>query len=420
MNASQAVKIDENINQIETDICIVGGGPGGALLGFLLARDGINCHVIEKAEDFNRDFRGESLSPDARKLLENYGFKDFMDEHGYLESKCLHLFENNESLMKFEFDEFDYDSRYMIEFPQPALLEGIVEKAKKFESFNIMMGTSCQDLIIEDDVVVGVTISDRKKVKTQIRAKLVVAADGRYSRLRKKAGIESTITQTDRDVIWISLKRPEGWFEESRIKLSKDKHLVVLPTYPDNLRIGCNIPSGGYKTFKEEGVENLKKLIIELEPSLEQIVNDQIKDWKGISLLDIFIAHVDEWSRDGLVLMGDAAHTITPMMGQGIKHALFDAQKLHEVIVQRLSEKPEGAILSEELQGYQLTRKKQTDFISSIQSRQEKVFKFSSPAKTLLRRTIYRVMNKLVFLKHAMVRRVYFSQYPVAQNTNDH
>ncbi|MFT6097478.1 MAG: 2-polyprenyl-6-methoxyphenol hydroxylase-like FAD-dependent oxidoreductase [Arenicella sp.] len=415
MSALNAVTGDKKMNHIETDICIVGGGPGGAFLGYMLAKDGIRCHIIEKAEDFNRDFRGESLSPDARKLLENNGFKEFMDDHGYLESKCLHLFEDNKSLMKFEFD-----TRYVIEFPQPALLEGIVSKAKELDSFNIMMGTGCQDLIIEDDVIVGVVVSDRNKVKTEIRSKLVVAADGRYSKLRKKVGIEPVITKTDRDVLWISLKRPEGWFEETRIKLSKNKHLIVLPTYPNNLRIGCNIPSGGYKKFREGGVENLKQFIIELEPALEQIVNEQIKDWKDVALLDIFIAHVDQWSRDGFALMGDSAHTITPMMGQGIKHALFDAEKLHQTIVKCLSEKPESIIMSEDLQEYQMTRKKETDFISRLQSRQEKLFQFSTPMKTLLRRTMYRTVNKLGFLKHAMVRRVYFSQYPGSQTPSDH
>lgn len=403
--------------EISTQICIVGAGPGGAFLGFLLARAGIKTVLLEKADDFNRDFRGESLSPDARQLLEDNGFEDFIKQHGYLESRALNLYDNGDSLMRFEFTDYKFKNQCVIEFPQPALLQGITDSAVGYENFTLLKKTSCTALIQDEQgTVSGIMATDGDKNEIEIKASLVVAADGRYSKMRKLANLAADIKKTPRDVLWLKVPRPDAWPAEVSIKLKKDRHLIVLPTYPNHLRLGVNIPAGQYKKFRQQGIENLHDFITDLEPRLKRELSESVTDWSGVALLDIFTARVPLWYRDGMVLLGDAAHTITPVMGQGIKHALFDAEKLYEVITARLSIDPKAIITGEHLKPYQQQRQAETDFILRIQERQERIFSFSNPLKVILRRAVYRMINSFKGVKKTMIERVYYAGYIKAQS----
>ncbi|WP_045859456.1 FAD-dependent monooxygenase [Teredinibacter purpureus] len=402
--------------EIKTQICIVGAGPGGAFLALLLARAGINTVLLEKADDFNRDFRGESLSPDARQLLEDHGLEDFIEHHGYLESRALNLCDNGDSLMRFEFSDYKFKNQCVIEFPQPALLQVLTNKAAEYDNFTFLAKASCKSLIQDDKGAVnGITVKNSDKSEIIIHANLVVAADGRYSKMRSLANLGADIKKAPRDVLWLKVPRPANWPSEVSIKLKKDRHLIVLPTFPDHLRLGVNIPAGQYKSFRKQGIEHLHNFIIDLEPRIEKEVRETITDWSCVALLDIFTARVPRWYVDGMALLGDSAHTITPVMGQGIKHALFDAKKLYEVITDRLAVAPEALIRGKYLESYQKERQEETDFILGIQERQERIFSFASPLKVLLRRTVYRIINNLSGVKKKMVERVYFAGYLKAE-----
>lgn len=391
---------------LERSVCIAGSGPGGALLGLLLAKAGINVLVLEKAKDFSRDFRGESLSPDAFALLEKNGLKDYMEKHGYLKAKYMDLYENKEHLMRMDVGQFDEEKRCIIEFPQPVLLAAIVEEAKKYPNYEIRMGVSCKELIKEDGKVVGVIAGNSDESFT-VRSQLVVAADGRYSRLRKLADLEADIKPVARDVLWFMMPRPHDWEAAISVKLKGDRHMILLPTYPDRLRGGINIPGGSYKEFRSKGIENLHAFVGELEPLLKDSVRDAVKSWSDVALLDIFTAEVPQWSIDGLVLLGDAAHTITPIMGQGIKHALFDAKKISDVIIDCLAKNPGKVIARSQLLGYESERKKDVAFTLNFQRRQEAMFMLHGP-RAMLRRTFYRILNNLDFAKRRLLKRIYF------------
>ncbi|ACR14467.1 FAD binding domain protein [Teredinibacter turnerae T7901] len=392
---------------MEKSVCIAGAGPGGALLGLLLARAGIDVVVLEKSKDFEREFRGESLSPDARKLLEEIGLKDYMEEHGYLESRYLGLYENNERLMRMDLGEVDKDNHAIIEFPQPVLLSALINEAKKFPNYDIRMGVSAKELIKEDGKIVGVEVGNTEQSYT-IRTKLVVAADGRYSRLRKMSGLSANIEPVSRDVSWFMIPRPANWDPEIKVKLKGDRHMILLPTYPDKIRAGINIPKGKYKEFRNQGIENLYNFVEELEPALGSVVRESVKDWSELALLDIFTAEVPQWSLDGFVLMGDSAHTITPIMGQGIKHALFDARKLSGVVIECLKNNPDTVIDHHHFLEYQTERKKSVTETLRFQKRQERMFLLSGRAKALGRRTFYRILNSLSFAKQRIMKKIYY------------
>jgi 2-polyprenyl-6-methoxyphenol hydroxylase-like FAD-dependent oxidoreductase len=393
--------------QLERSVCIAGAGPGGALLGLLLAKAGVNVLVLEKAKDFSREFRGESLSPDAHTLLEKSGLKDYMESHGYLESKRMDLYENGEHLLRMDIAQSDKEKRTVIEFPQPVLLASIVEESRKYPGYEIRMGVSCKELIHEDGKVVGVVAGNSNETFT-VRSQLVVAADGRYSRLRKLANLEADIKPVARDVLWFTMPRPNGWEAETRIKLKGDQQLILLPTYPDRLRAGINIPAGSYKEFRSLGIERLYDIVDELEPLLKTSLREGVKSWSDVALLDIFTAEVPQWSIDGLVLLGDAAHTITPIMGQGIKHALFDARKISDVIVDCLQKNPGKIISRNQLMGYENERKKDVAFTLGFQRRQETLFLLNGNFMTRMRRIFYRTLNNFGFAKRRILKRIYF------------
>ncbi|MEN9865197.1 MAG: hypothetical protein RL748_787 [Pseudomonadota bacterium] len=393
--------------QRSCSICIAGAGPGGALLGLLLAKAGIDVLVLEKAKDFNRDFRGESLSPDARKLLEVSGLKDYIDQHGFLESRRMDLYENGEVLLRMDIGSADVEGRSVIEFPQPVLLAAIVEAAKQYPNFEIRMGVSGKELIQENGKVVGMVVGNSDE-SYEVRSKLVVAADGRYSKLRKLANLEADIKPVARDVLWFTMPRPGNWQAETRIKLVGDQQLILLPTYPDRLRAGINIPAGTYKQFRSGGIERLYAIVDELEPDLKQVLREGVKGWNDVALLDIFTAEVPQWSIDGLVLLGDAAHTITPIMGQGIKHALFDARLISDVIIDSLRKQPEQVILRSQLLAWETQRQKDVAFTLGFQRRQERLFLLSGNGKTMFRRMFYRTLNKLGFAKRRLLQKIYF------------
>lgn len=395
--------------QLERSVCIAGAGPGGALLGLLLAKAGVDVLVLEKAKDFSRDFRGESLSPDARKLLGDNGLEDYIEQHGYLESKHMDLYENNKHLLRMDIEQVNEEKRCVIEFPQPVLLAAIVDEAKKYPNYEIRMGVSCKELIKEEGKVVGV-VAGNSDERFTVRSRLVVAADGRYSRLRKLADLQADVKPVSRDVLWFMMPRPKGWEAGTRIKIKGERHMILLPTYPDNLRAGINIPAGTYKDFRSKGIEHLYAVVDELEPLLNESVRDSVKSWADVALLDIFTAEVAQWSIDGLVLLGDAAHTITPIMGQGIKHALFDARMISGVIIDGLAKNPDKVIERSQFLDYEKKRKKSVAFTLRFQRRQEALFLLHGGAKSLVRRTFYRILNSLSFAKRRILRRIYFAQ----------
>jgi 2-polyprenyl-6-methoxyphenol hydroxylase and related FAD-dependent oxidoreductases len=318
--------------------------------------------------------------------------------------------------MRFEFSDYKFKNQCVIEFPQPALLQVLTNKAAEYDNFTFLAKASCKSLIQDDKGAVnGITVKNSDKSEIIIHANLVVAADGRYSKMRSLANLGADIKKAPRDVLWLKVPRPANWPSEVSIKLKKDRHLIVLPTFPDHLRLGVNIPAGQYKSFRKQGIEHLHNFIIDLEPRIEKEVRETITDWSCVALLDIFTARVPRWYVDGMALLGDSAHTITPVMGQGIKHALFDAKKLYEVITDRLAVAPEALIRGKYLESYQKERQEETDFILGIQERQERIFSFASPLKVLLRRTVYRIINNLSGVKKKMVERVYFAGYLKAE-----
>jgi 2-polyprenyl-6-methoxyphenol hydroxylase-like FAD-dependent oxidoreductase len=393
---------------LTVDVCVVGGGPAGLTLGLELARDGCAVAVVEQSGHFNRSFRGESISPDAVLLLDRLGLLGDIFAAGALVTRRMEITENQRVVMRTEFDDFDYEYRYPIEVPQPTLLGALADAAGKNANFNFIRSTSVVNLVKQGDVVAGVRCNGPDG-ELEIRARLTVGADGRYSKVLDMSGLSYRRLPLERDVVWMKLPLPSGWDPETyRIRIMGDHHGLFIPTYPNLMRVGFNIPKGGLKVLRRQGIEALYARLDELAPELTEAARTTIADWSDTSLLDIFTSVVPRWSRPGLTLIGDAAHTLSPILGQGVNHALMDAMALAPLIFDALGKGGHPSTLMSATDEFQRSREADVRRARSLQLRQERMFTFSSQPAVLLRTMIYRALNSSSYLRNRVLTDVYF------------
>lgn len=381
------------INKLETDICIVGGGPCGAMLAMLLARQNIKVVLLERTASNIREFRGESISPDSVAILDELNIMPYIEKHGYLKTKHMQVCERGKRLLDVDFSRFKYNRKYTIDVPQVVLISALLEEANKCSNFTYLPNTKCESLIKKNDVISGITCRRNEELIT-VESLLVVAADGRYGKLRKFANLPAKIKPLARDVLWFMLPMPDNWGEVAKLCLNRNQHIILLPTYPNTLRVGLNIPSGQYKAFREKDISYLYNIVTNLEPTLANLIKKEIRSWSDTTLLDIFTMEVPKWSIDGFLLIGDAAHTLTPILGQGVNQAIMDSVAVAPIISKAIHNNSDIPLQSHIFNNFVKKRKKEVKFIHKFQIRQEKMLAKSSTIATFIRRLIYRFMNK--------------------------
>lgn len=336
----------------ETTCCIVGGGPGGVILALLLARKGIEVTLLEEHMDFARDFRGDTVHPSTMEILEQIGLAErvLQLEHTTLPQISFRPVEGQGFSVDFHHLNTRYP--YIALIPQARFLECITQEASRYPNFRLVMGARAEKLIEENGYVHGVHYRALDGWH-ELRAALTVGADGRFSRLRKLAGFEPIKTSAPMDVLWLRLPRAEGDPTESGFTVGPG-HFLVRFDRGDEWQIGYIILKGSYQHIKAAGLPALRQEIGKLLPAFGPRL-ETLSEWKQISVLSVESSHIKRWYKPGLLLIGDAAHVMTPVGGVGINFAIQDAVAAANILTDNLKV---GKVRTEDLARVQQRRER--------------------------------------------------------------
>ena len=324
-----------------TTCCVVGGGPGGAVLALLLARAGVGVTLLEAHPDFDREFRGDTLHPSVMEIMDQLGLADRLLELRHTEARSFTLQTVSGPFTPVDFSRVDTRFPYITIMPQTSFLEFIVGEAQRYPNFRLVMEARVRGLIEEDGVVRGVRY-EAEDGAHEVRAVLTVGADGRGSRVRRLAGFEPVKTSPPMDVLWFKLPREEG-DPEGLIGRFGRGHIAVMLDRQDYWQAGYVIPKGTYPELRRQGIESLRRGFAELIPEYADRI-EHLEDWKQASLLSVESSICPRWYRPGLLLIGDAAHVMSPVAGVGINYAIQDAVAAANVLSGPLKESQERLV----------------------------------------------------------------------------
>jgi 2-polyprenyl-6-methoxyphenol hydroxylase-like FAD-dependent oxidoreductase len=309
----------------ETTCCIVGGGPGGSLLAFILAKRGVPVLLLEAHKDFDREFRGDTIHPALLEILDELGLAERLHERPHVKLYGPSIPTVNGPRLLFDFRCLKTKFPYIMLIHQGRFLEFLTEEARKLPQFHLKMGASVQRLVEEQGAVRGVRYRDADGWH-EVRAVLTVGADGRFSRIRHLGGFQAVTTSPPIELLWFRLPRlpadPKGY--GGLYPRFIRGHVMFVFDRIDHWQVGYLIRPGEYPAIHAAGLQPLCRTIVELEPRFADHVK-RLTDWSQLSLLSVSSSRCLRWSKPGLLLIGDAAHVMTPAAGAGIKYAMEDA-----------------------------------------------------------------------------------------------
>jgi 2-polyprenyl-6-methoxyphenol hydroxylase-like FAD-dependent oxidoreductase len=339
------------------------------MLGLLLAKRGADVLVLEGHENFDREFRGEVLQPSTAHLLDELGLLEYVlaQPHSLLEAAKVR--QNGAEIGEFSFKKIAPEYPYAIWMPQPVFLAALLRKAQPFPSFKCWMGAKVSKLIKEDGRIVGVSGVRHGAEPFEVRADVVVGADGRYSAVAKLGEFKAEYEHDDFDLVWFTIEQPPGWSSTFYVSLGKKIRGLMLPKYPHHIQAGFALPTGEWRRWRAEGVAAVAARVRSFDPIFAAFA-DSLKDFTPFFPLEGIVRLVDDWARDGLLLIGDAAHTMSPVGAIGVNVALATAavaaQKLYPLLGR-------GPISRADLQSVQRLREADVRTLHRLQLRAQQL-----------------------------------------------
>jgi 2-polyprenyl-6-methoxyphenol hydroxylase-like FAD-dependent oxidoreductase len=310
------------LDPVKTQCCIAGGGPAGMMLGFLLARAGVEVVVLEKHADFLRDFRGDTVHPSTLEVLHELGLLDDFLKRPHQELRHVGIYVAGQQVTVAELSHLPTFCKFVVLMPQWDFLNFIADSAQRYPGFHLRMESEATELIEESGRVTGIR-AQTKQGPLDVHADLVVAADGRRSIIREKAALEVLQLSAPLDVLWMRVSRKASDPEQSLGRVDVGKFLVML-NRDDYWQCAYVIQKGGLDAIRAKGLPAFRQDIAGLAPFLSDRV-DELKSWDDIKLLSVAVDRLRQWYRPGLLCIGDAAHAMSPIGGVGINLAIQDA-----------------------------------------------------------------------------------------------
>ena len=313
--------------------CVVGGGPAGVVLSFLLARRGVAVTLLEAHQDFDRDFRGDTLHPSTMELMDQLGLADRLLEIPHTKLSTVRMQTPSETITFADFNGLKTRFPFIVLMPQSEFLKFLADEAAKFPNFTLKLGANVQELIEEDGVCVGVKYRTAESSE-ECRAPVTVACDGRFSKLRKLADLTPVKAAPPMDVLWLRMPRKPDDGVDLTFRINGG-HMLVMLERGDHWQLGYLIIKGSFHDVREEGLEKFRPALAALAPEIADRL-DTLTDWKQVTPLNVEASRLTQWSKPGLLLIGDAAHVMSPVGGVGINYAVQDAVETANVLAEPL------------------------------------------------------------------------------------
>jgi 2-polyprenyl-6-methoxyphenol hydroxylase-like FAD-dependent oxidoreductase len=352
---------NSNSRTVQTTCCIVGGGPAGMVLGFLLARAGVDVQVLEKHADFLRDFRGDTIHPSTFELMYELGLLDDFLRRPHQQLTEIGAAIENITVTIADFSHLPTRCKFVGLMPQWDFLNFVAEKARAYPEFHLRMESEVTGLTLENGRVAGVRTTT-KEGGLEVRADLVVGADGRHSTVRKQAGFEVIDLGAPIDVLWMRIHREKSDPGQTLGRFHAGKILVTLDR-GDYWQCAYVIAKGAFDEIKQKGLPAFREDLETIAPFLGGRTTE-LRDWNDIKLLSVSVDRLRQWSRTGLLCIGDSAHAMSPIGGVGINLAIQDAVAAANALAQPLLE---HAPLDELCRGIQKRREFPTKMTQGVQ-----------------------------------------------------
>jgi 2-polyprenyl-6-methoxyphenol hydroxylase-like FAD-dependent oxidoreductase len=324
--------------EIVTDVCVVGGGPGGVMLGLLLARAGIHVVVLEKHVDFFRDFRGDTVHPSTLNLIDQLGIREPFERVPHTRVSTLDVVINGVRLRGVDLRSLPKPNRQIALMPQWDLLNLLAEEGRRHPSFRMLMGAEATGVHRDARGRVAGAIVRTEAGELTVRAGLTIAADGRSSTVREAMGMQPQEYGVPIDVLWLRMPKPSVPVPDTLAYISDQSMIVTIPR-PGYLQCGLLIPKGTFDEVRAAGMDAFHERIAHTAPPLREVVGT-LTGWAEVKLLSVQINRLPRWSADGVLCIGDAAHAMSPAFGVGINYAVQDAVAAANILVPMLRSGP--------------------------------------------------------------------------------
>ncbi|HEX2829704.1 MAG TPA: FAD-dependent oxidoreductase [Burkholderiales bacterium] len=338
------------VESIKVQCCIAGGGPAGMMAGFLLVRAGVDVVVLEKHADFLRDFRGDTIHPSTLEVMHELGLLDRLLKLPHNPAPRINAQFGDMSLVVADFSHLPTHAKFIALMPQWDFLNFLAEAGRRYAQFKLRMKTEATDLIEENGRVTGVRATGPAG-DLEIRADLVVAADGRHSTLREVSKLPVQVLGAPMDVLWFRLPSKPDDPAETMGRFA-DGHIFVMLNRGDYWQCGFVIRKGSIEQVHARGLEAFRAAVLRSAPFAADRV-ETIASWDDVKLLTVAVDRMPTWYRPGLLFIGDAAHAMSPIGGVGVNLAVQDAVAAANILGKRLRD---GKLTLDDLDAVQRRR----------------------------------------------------------------